>query len=269
MRIKENELKINSRLASDFYLLRDMGYEVLGVFLQGSQNYDLDYEGSDIDTKAIVLPTLEQIILNKKPVSTTHVLPSNEHVDIKDIRLMFDCFKKQNVNFLEILFTDNMYLNPEYASLYKPMINNRESIAHYNKLKAVMTMVGMALEKQKALCHRYEGLVDKIDKYGYDSKQLHHIVRLEEFVRRYISGESYESCLISKDPEYLIKIKSDNAFYNKDQAVDLADKMVEKIRTYEEDFKKIPVFVDNTVEELMNRVLYDTIKKAILKNIGG
>lgn len=62
---------------------------------------------------------------------------------------------------------------------------------------------------------------------------------------------------------------SDNAFYNKDQAVDLADRMVEKIRTYEEDFKKRPVFVDSKVEELMNRVLYDTIKKAILKNIGG
>lgn len=29
----------------------------VGLFLQGSQNYNLDYEGSDIDTKAIMLPS--------------------------------------------------------------------------------------------------------------------------------------------------------------------------------------------------------------------
>ena len=38
---------------------------IVGVFLQGSQNYGLDYEGSDIDTKCIVLPTLEDLIFNR------------------------------------------------------------------------------------------------------------------------------------------------------------------------------------------------------------
>jgi hypothetical protein len=33
---------------------------IVGVFLQGSQNYGLDYEGSDIDTKCIVLPIWKQ-----------------------------------------------------------------------------------------------------------------------------------------------------------------------------------------------------------------
>ena len=56
---------------------------IVGVFLQGSQNYGLDYEGSDIDTKCIVLPTLEDLIFNRKPVSTTHVLPNEEHLDLK------------------------------------------------------------------------------------------------------------------------------------------------------------------------------------------
>ena len=34
---------------------------ILGLFLQGSQNYGLDYENSDVDTKLIVLPTLDEI----------------------------------------------------------------------------------------------------------------------------------------------------------------------------------------------------------------
>ena len=30
--------------------------KIVGCFLQGSQNYGLDYEGSDVDTKLIVVP---------------------------------------------------------------------------------------------------------------------------------------------------------------------------------------------------------------------
>ena len=57
------------------------------------------------------------------------------------------------------------------------------------------------MEKYKALEHRYPTLIDKIDKYGYDPKQLHHIVRIHEFLERYIDGESYEDCLKSKMKE--------------------------------------------------------------------
>lgn len=46
----------------------------VGLFLQGSQNYNLDYEGSDIDTKAIMLPSFSDFVLNAKPLSTTHML---------------------------------------------------------------------------------------------------------------------------------------------------------------------------------------------------
>lgn len=83
----------------------------VGLFLQGSQNYNLDYEGSDIDTKAIMLPSFSDFVLNAKPLSTTHIMENNEHVDFKDIRLMFDCIKKQNVNFVEILFTPYSIIN--------------------------------------------------------------------------------------------------------------------------------------------------------------
>ena len=96
--------------------------ELFGLFIQGSQNYGLDiytdeYK-SDIDTKAIVIPSLEDVVLNKKPISTTHILYNNEHLDIKDIRLYFNNFKKQNINFIEILFACAKYINPEYKDLY-------------------------------------------------------------------------------------------------------------------------------------------------------
>ena len=68
--------------------------QIVGVFLQGSQNYELDYEGSDVDTKLIVVPSFKDICLNKKPVSTTHVRVNDEHTDWKDIRLYMETFRK-------------------------------------------------------------------------------------------------------------------------------------------------------------------------------
>ena len=60
---------------------------IVGIFLQGSQNYNLDTPNSDIDTKLIVTPSFSDIAFNRKAVSTTHVRENNEHIDFKDIRL--------------------------------------------------------------------------------------------------------------------------------------------------------------------------------------
>lgn len=60
---------------------------IVGIFLQGSQNYGLDYEGSDVDTKLIVVPTFKDIAMNKQPISTTHIRSNSEHIDWKDVRL--------------------------------------------------------------------------------------------------------------------------------------------------------------------------------------
>ena len=52
---------------------------IVGIFYQGSGNYGLDYEHSDIDTKLIVTPTFKDIAFNRSPVSTTHVRANEEH----------------------------------------------------------------------------------------------------------------------------------------------------------------------------------------------
>ena len=265
---QDKKRMINNRLKEDYDYLINNGYTVVGIFLQGSQNYELDYENSDIDTKAIIVPSLKDIILNKKPVSTTYVKKDNSHVDIKDIRLMFDCFKKQNINFIEVLFTKYKYLNPELEELYKPMLDNNELIAHYNNYAAVNCIVGMMFEKNVALCHRYEGLAEKIDKYGYDSKQLHHILRCYEFLNRYIKGEPYKDCLISKQKDLLIKIKSNNAYYNKDEAVKIAQETCDKAKEIKNDYmENTPLKVNTDVEELMQKVLIDIMTYCLKKEL--
>ena len=169
--------------------------QIVGCFLQGSQNYGLDYEGSDIDTKLIVVPSFADICLNRKPISTTHVRENNEHTDWKDIRLYMEIFRKQNLNFLEILFTEFYIINPMYKEEWMRLVANRERIARMNPYRAVKSMKGIALEKFHAMEHRYPSKADIVDKYGYDGKQTSHQLRVWDYLRRYIAGEDYESCL--------------------------------------------------------------------------
>ena len=79
--------------------------KLLGVFLYGSQNYGTSTENSDVDTKAILIPSFGDLIL-REPVSKEIHLANNEHCEVKDIRELVKMFKKQNINFLEILYTD-------------------------------------------------------------------------------------------------------------------------------------------------------------------
>lgn len=169
--------------------------QIVGCFLQGSQNYGLDYEGSDVDTKLIVVPSFKDICLNKKPVSTTHVRTNDEHTDWKDIRLYVEHFRKQNLNFLEILFTPYCIINPMYKEEWDRLVAAREFIARMNPYRAVKSMKGIALEKFHAMEHRYPSKADIVDKYGYDGKQTSHQLRVWDYLRRYIAGEDYESCL--------------------------------------------------------------------------
>lgn len=184
-------------------------HRIVGVFLQGSQNYGLDTELSDVDTKVVVIPSWEDICFNRRPISTTHVLDNDEHLDAKDVRLMFNMFRKQNVNFLEILFTKYKKLSPYYQDLWGVLTTDehREQIAHYNPVAAIRTMKGMCSEKLHALEHPYPSKVDLINQYGYDPKQLHHIVRMSEYIERYKNGEPYADCLISNQDAFLRSIK--------------------------------------------------------------
>ena len=236
---------------------------IVGVFLQGSQNYGLDYEGSDIDTKCIVLPTLDDLIFNRKPVSTTHVLPNEEHLDLKDVRLYFQTFRKQNLNFMEILFTKYKIVNPLYRLYWNRLIENNEQIAHYNPVGAVKTMKGIAMEKYHAMEHRYPSKIDLIDKWGYDGKQLHHLMRVEEYLTRYINGEPYADCLITKRPKKLKEIKDmNNPKLLLDEARVVAGIYMGKVNAMADEFAA--AHKDDPVDAEVDKLL-DEVQESIMR----
>ena len=244
---------------------------IVALSLQGSQNYGLDYKGSDIDTKLIVVPTFEDIAFNKKPISTTHVRENDEHIDVKDFRLYRQCFEKQNLNFLEILFTPYKIVNPQYAESWNKLVENREAIAHYDIHRAIKSMKGIALEKYHAMEHRYPSKADIIDKYGWDSKQLHHLLRVEEYLTRYIAGESYEKCLIPNpiSVKRLRAIKEDNGLLSLEEARAAAATSLRTIEMMcEEGLAYYPEGYNPEVEKILDEVQYNIMKIAIANELG-
>lgn len=258
---------------SDEWIMRNVGEHldesfkyfpesIVGIFLQGSQNYGLDYEDSDIDTKLIVVPTFKDIAMNHQPVSTTHIRENEEHIDFKDIRLYMQTFRKQNLNFLEILFTPYYYISEKYEAEWNRLIERREDIARMNPYQAVKSMQGIAKEKYFAMEHHYPKRMHMIHKYGYDPKQLHHLLRVEEYILRYINGEKYEDCLNPLNPDYLIEVK--NGCHNLEEARELADISIKRI-----DDECLKFFLENpkaaAKEDEEVRALLDDVQYNIMK----
>lgn len=187
---------ITKALSEQKVMLEEMGYKVAGIFLFGSQNYSLDINSdeyqSDIDTKAIIIPTLDDLIFNSKPVSKK-ITSSTGEIDVKDIRVFMDTLLKSNPSYLEILFTDYYIIDSEFKEEMQEMINRREELASGLKPLLIKAIYGMMLEKEKALCHPYPTTAWKIDKWGYDGKQSSHCLRLYDLAWRYfVNGESYK-----------------------------------------------------------------------------
>ena len=271
------EEKIMKRVQEHYDYLQSLGYEVVCVCLQGSQNYGLDEYSdeymSDIDTKAIVLPPLDDFIAAASPVSTVVIMDNNEHAEVKDIRIMFDMFKKANISYIELLYTEFKIINPEWAELIEPLFANRERISSYHRNQFLRCIAGMAMEKRKALCHPYPNLIEKIEKYGYDGKQLHHCVRLYNFITRYLGGESLDTCYRVGIPMHyvLMNYKKQKDAYGEPlsckRAIEICDHYVKEITDMKNAAVTDEEILDLDTKKIMDRILLKIIKAKMIKDL--
>lgn len=237
---------------------------IIGVFYQGSGNYGLDYEGSDVDTKCVIAPSLQDLAKGTK-MSVTRIRNNDEHIDIKDIRLMMEVFRKCNLNFLEILYSNYYILNPMYEELWGKILAKRDEIIANGGDALVKSMVGIAREKYHALEHRYPSRIEWLDKYGYDPKQLHHLFRIEEFMQRWQRGESFAECLISKKSEWLISVKRGETF-DLDGARKFGKESLEHIeKMYKEMKTDLPA--NDDYYECFAEIILEMVKRSVSREI--
>lgn len=196
--------------------------QLLGVFLYGSQNYGINTTKSDVDTKAIIVPNMKDLVLDK-PVSRELQFSNGEHCEMKDIREIVKMFSKQNINFVEILFTEYSWVNPKYNHIWKKyFVNNAEKIAHMNPRYTINSICGQAINTLR----RNPG----------DGKAYANGVRLYSFLKNYLKGVPYKTCINinSQSENFANRLIGYKLGSIKPDSYDV-EELIEKFRTLEED----------------------------------
>lgn len=171
---------------------------ILGVFLYGSWNYGTNLPDSDVDTKCILIPDLYHLAI--KPYEVKHLHVDDEVCECMTIQHMVDNWKKQNINFLEILYTGYYIVNPKFIPEWFDFIAEwREALAHYDVKKAILSIGNQAL-------HTYK-------QDPTDFKKQMNTIRIYHSLLRLINNHNYWYCIHSQEAEAkeLRRIRVDGA----------------------------------------------------------
>lgn len=248
-------------------------YTVAYIALYGSQNYGLDlytkdYQ-SDLDAKAVVVPTLDDLVYNSKPVSKVLEYKGNQ-IDVKDIRSYTDTLIKANPAYLETLFTKYYIIDDRFKNEMESILNLKDGLVNCLSCQFIRAAYGMMCEKEKAFSHPYPATIDKIEKYGYDPKQLHHIVRLWYLIEVYIHEKKYVLRPQEANIQFLLDIKQgkfsfDEAVKQRDYYMSLGknakDEYLSKI-----DENKIDYSAKYKVVDLSRQIIKQKIIDEVLNN---
>lgn len=270
-----NLLDIQGKLHKQKTIIESEGHKVAFICLYGSQNYGLDLNNevyqSDVDMKAIIVPSLDDLINNSKPISTT-INTEWGQCDLKDIRNYFETLLKANPAYIETLFTDYFVIDHGFKEEFNLIHSMREDLVKTLRVQFIRAMYGMMCEKEKAMCHPYPTIAHKIEKFGFDGKQAHHIHRLNLLMNNYYEDKlPLSKCFYppKEEVEFLIDIKlnkysleSTKIFVNEtmEAARLLRDKITEGI-----DESKIDYSIKNEFISLSHKI----IKNKIVNEIKG
>jgi predicted nucleotidyltransferase len=182
------------------------GLNVYAVALKGSQNYNLDDDLSDIDANLVFIPTPQQLRNNKK-----FKFEFDEgDVVCHNIFAFAEIVAKGNPQWIEVCHSEFMLGD---LDIFKDFDVNPSALK------------GMMMEKVSAFSKRYPSRVKYVEEFGYDPKQLHHIIRLYDVLNKSVKVYKYTDA----EKKHMVDIKRGSFPESKEDAFALRDEYVSKI----------------------------------------
>lgn len=184
------------------------GDRVVFISAVGSMNYGLFTETSDVDTKAVILPTYAEIVL-KKPESVTLQI-DDEQCSVKDLRVYINELKKQGINVLETLVTNYYLVNGKFLNQIEQLRSWADEICHYDENRFLISTIGAACSYAKRWNIAYKNYLESDDEAKLDYKAAYNIVRLHGAIHAYIQGAKFKNVInwgTSLDRDFLLRIK--------------------------------------------------------------
>lgn len=195
-----DSLMVDVRFIEDKY----PNYDVLGAFLYGSQNYNLDTDDSDVDSIIVLVPSIKALLCEKE-VSTTYEM-EDHHIVVKDLKAFNKNLLTLSPPAIEPLFSQWKWINDKYKYIYQSFYqDNAQEIVNscctvfYDKTRAMI----------KAMTRR-ESLT---------GKQYIHCRRLIRLLQRLAEDKDYDEAMWIPDNEVCIWIDtkySDKTFSGTD-----------------------------------------------------
>lgn len=222
----------------------------------GSMNYNLFDESSDVDTKLLVFPSIDNIIFKEETFSKTMNI-DGEFCEVKDIRKYFRTMEKANLNFLEILTTDYYIVNPQYEDLWNELRAETENICFILKPKLLTSSLGMMKQKYKQMTKDTPALHEKIVAHSYDSKSLVHLARLFSFIDKYANGASFADAVWcnEQERETLLGIKNYN-FTSVNVAQSFAQELIDVAEEILKSKNSQPLVDKSVLSAMLYNIMY-------------
>ena len=263
-------------LKSELYKCRDYlkgkGYNVVYLCIFGSQNYGLDiytddYK-SDIDFKAVIIPTLDDLVYNCKPISTT-IEYNGGQIDLKDIRSWVDTLVKANPAYIETLYTSLGIIDEDYREYIIPILRLRFALLYSLRAQFARAVYGMARAREAAFEHPCPSCISDIEKYKYSRKQLHHIVRFFYLLYGYVYDGYLSLEPTEEQKTFLLDIKIGK--YKYEDACKIRDEYMQKLKILKDTY--LDSIDERTINYKDKEYVLDNarmvIKKSIIKEAKG
>ena len=165
---------------------------IFGVFLKGSQNYNLDTRISDIDAVALLIPTKNMLITDRK-LDTHSITTQYGIISVVDIRNFAKGLLNGNPQELEILNTEFYIIENNNNKKEWEQLKNKSLYFEYINPQGTL----LALQGQMKSYYKNFQKSDTID-----SKNLMHLARLNHLIF------SWHEDIYTKRRSYFYKMKS-------------------------------------------------------------
>jgi len=242
------------------------GRKILFKSLVGSHNYNLQTATSDKDYKIFVLPTFDDLYEGKH--FSKSIVGEAEDWDVHDIRKATHLWWKSNINFLEVLFSEecivNVNLKLTTLSKLDIIFKYKDDIARMNLPYLYDACIGMYRTKRNNIHKGTEGTQHLIDKFGFNTKEAMHSLRVLDFIARFAnsgftnfkSAIWFNSDTVSK---YILESVRYGG-YSEEMYLKLADEIFNTVQNRHETIYKSQL----PDEELKNKIL--VLIKEIIQN---
>lgn len=167
--------------------------DLVVVSLHGSHLYGLDREGSDVDIKAVYLPSFQDLLLGES-IKTINKKNDelNIEIEIKSLPSFLKSAKSCDTNCIDMLWTPNEMLLSN-SSVWEDIQSNRQGLLSKN-MKGLIGYIKTHTHKYSNKIQRYQELVDLNAMLSRCDMNK----TIEQEVARYVENTDYKYIKIVK-----------------------------------------------------------------------